>query len=199
MSAAVGRFIEEIALHFPRREASEQDEKAWARSMARNLGGFSAEVLERAAQIIIDTSGYTGGMKDFHWLPKECKEACIKAQKALGHEKPDLKFHGPKADANYSDRETLAYELIAGPLGRRAAKEGWVHSLYTFTRDHMRLPTNTSEINWCIDCSRGFDREFQKCRDAPAGSIQSRLIELGLSMLNKRHALEKYVETGELP
>lgn len=193
--SAVLKFIEQVALHFPRRESSAADEVAWAKSMERNLSGFSPAVLQNAAEIIIGTCD----RRDFQWLPKQCKEACFEARRVLDAQSPKLKFHGPKADANHNDREKLAYELILGAMGKTAAREGWVHSLFTFTRDHMRLPENQFEINECIDAARGFDHALDCCRNAPDGSFQSTLVSLGVTMLTKRQKLENYVQTGVLP
>lgn len=197
MSTAVQKFIEEVIIHFPRREASEVDEMAWARSMKRNLEGFTPEVLARAAEIIIATCD----RRDFQWLPKQCKEACFEAQKVLRAEKPRLIGSSPlaKGAATFEEKEKLAMELILGPLGRRAAKEGWIHSLFTWTRDHMRLPESEGDIKWCQKAAKGFDKELDRCLGALPGSMNAKLVPLGMSMLKKRQDLAHYVETGVLP
>lgn len=213
MTAAVQKFLEEVLVHFPRREASETDEMMWVRSMKREMEGFSPAVLAKAAQIIIGTCD----RRDFQWLPKQCKAACYEADKLLKAERPRLVGTEPPAPhvATTADRERLAMELILGPMGRQATREGWIHSLYTFARDHMRLPSTDkpctdkrqmhrehgpcSEVECCKYAARGFDKAFDDCRAADPASLQGKLVKLGLSMAQKRDALAKYVETGVLP
>ena len=196
MSEAVTKFITAVAVHFPRPKSdSEGAEREWFASMVRNLRGFAPEVLTRAAGLIVDQRS------DRRFpLPKECKAACFEAEKLLKAERPRLIGSQPiSKGATNEDRERLAYELLLGPMGRRAAKEGWIHSLFTWTRDHMGLPSADHEIKFCIDGARGFDQEFERCRAAPPGSLNAKLVPLGLAMLAKRQALTDYVQTGVMP
>ena len=195
MSEAATKFITDVALHFTRPKFDgEASERAWFLAMVRNMRGFSPEILRQAAQILIDQRA------DRRFpLPKECKDACFEAVKILKAQTPRLVGSQVSRGATNDEREALAYELILGPLGKRAAREGWVHSLFTWTRDHMRLPESEADIQWCINSAKGFDREFERCRAAVPGSMQAKLAQLGFSMLAKREALETYVQTGVLP
>lgn len=211
MSQAVEEFIGELVLHFPRREMSEADDVAWVSSMTRNLEGFSPTMLRKGAQIIIDTCD----RRSFQWLPKQCKEACFEAKKILDAEKPSLKFTGPRADANYDDREKLARELLLCPMGKAAACEGWIFSLFTFIRDHARLPAKDrycgdrrkmhtehgvlSEVDCCQRGGRGTEQAIDRLRALPPSQMNKTFINMGLEALEKRNKLTAYVETGVLP
>lgn len=222
-------FIDELLIHFPRRDLEEEDDVKWAQSMTRNLEGFPPDVLVRAAQIIIDTAGYKNGQREFHWLPKECKEACLKAERAIADEKPKFKFtgkpDGQKVEDTHDYRERLALELILGPMGRRAAREGWILGLFNFIKDKMRLPSETehcgdkrkmhkehgpvSEVE-CLKIGAAgvmttlenlyrneYDINPAKKKDWEEQRVQ--LISMGEKMLRDRQKYKNYVETGVLP
>lgn len=213
----VSKFVAGLAVHFgePKFEVSDLDKpKAyadWLRAMVRNFGSYSDEALQRTCELIVANRTY----RTFP-LVAEIKKAAIEADKQVRADKPRLIGTTPGAVASTSpDRERLAMELILGAMGRQATREGWIHSLFTFTRDHMRLPSKDkpctdkrqmhrehgpcSEVECCKYAARGFDKAFDDCRAADPASLQGKLVKLGLSMAQKRDALAKYVETGVLP
>lgn len=215
--AAVAKFVAGLAVHFgePKFDVSDTDKpKAhaeWLKAMSRNFGGYSDEVLQRTCELIVANRTY----RTFP-LIAEIKKAAIEADKQVRADKPRLIGTTPGAVVpTNSDRERLALELILGPMGRQATREGWIHSLYTFTRDNMRLPSADkpcpdkrkmhcehgplSEVECCKHAARGFDKAFDECRGADPFSLQGKLVKLGVSMAQKRDALARYVETGVLP
>lgn len=228
MSDTVLQFIDALTVHFgePKFDVSDTDKpnahREWMRAMVRNFGSFSEATLQRAADDIVSTRQY----RSFP-LVSECKKAVLEADKNLRAERPRLPIgptEGKETDSN-DYRERIAYELLLGPMGRQAAKEGWVYGLFNFVRDHMRLPSPTAH---CGD-KRGLHREHGPCSEVEclkrgsAGVMttlenlyrnefdilpskradweQQRLgfIAIGETMIKRREALENYVKTGVLP
>ena len=228
MRGNVLEFVAKLNVHFgePKFDVPDASKKQamseWTRAMKRNFEGFPDEVLARAADDIIATRQY----RSFP-LISECKKAVIEADKSVKAERPRLAISASdegQAD-NHDYRERIAYELLLGPMGRQAAKEGWVYGLFNFVRDHMRLPSPTAH---CGD-KRGLHREHGPCSEVEclkrgsAGVMttlenlyrnqydilpskradweQQRLgfIAIGETMIKRREALENYVKTGVLP
>lgn len=229
MRGNVLEFVAKLNVHFgePKFDVPDASKKQamteWTRAMKRNFEGFSDEVLTRAADDIISTRQY----RSFP-LISECKKAVLDADKNLKAERPRLATAGP-TEGNQSDthdyRERIAYELILGPMGQRAGREGWAYGLFLFIRDHMRLPSETAhcgdkrglhqEHGPCteIECiKRGsagvmttlsnlYRNEFDILPSKRADWEQQRLglIGIGETMIKRREALENYVKTGVLP
>lgn len=202
MTKAVSEFISHLVVHFgePKFDAPEENRKKvyhdWLASMNSNLKSYPDGTLAKAAQIIIATRKY----RNFPMV-SECLDACGEAQKWLNANKEQLDL-GKRPD-NFPEwhpaREKLAYELLDGALGKRAAKEGWVLALFDFTRKNMRLPDQPFEIANCIASAKGFDVAYGNCVRGECGPLSRHLTELGTSMLAKREALKLYVETGVMP
>ena len=202
--ADVSNFITRLIIHFKQPTFDVPDERQdkarnqWLADMNRSLKDAAPEVLDRAADILIDTAKY----KSFPILG-EVRKAVEKAANELRQEQPRMRFSPTKKlEDDYSEREKLALELILGEVGRRALREDWLGSLYAFCVKHMRLPTNF-EINdsekGVIAEARAFDRELDRCRGAPPGSVHAQLLPIGITMLERRKRLATYVETGVLP
>lgn len=177
----VGEFCAELALHYSDRR---ERDAIWADSMVKALAGFSAEILRAAAQQIIHTRKY----RDFP-LPAECIDACRKAKDRL-----DTAERAAKLPAMREHRvgggflnTRLANELIVGPMGRQAAKEGWILSLHDFISKHSRLPKD-GEIGYLKQASRDFDSAYAEC--VRGGWPHAHGLEaLGASMRKRRDEL----------
>jgi len=143
MAFDVPSFVSGLVVHFgePKFDVPDADKKnalsRWLKDMVRNLGGFNSGVLEKACEIIIATRKY----RSFPSL-YECKEACIDAQEWLDNQRLAIEEKKqPKVPPQWAPtRFDMADQLIQSPLGRRAAKEGWILSLHDFCRNHLRLP-----------------------------------------------------------
>lgn len=55
MSQVVAKFLSDVGVHFPMRHESSDRETLWVKAMVRELKKYSAPVLARAAQTLIDT------------------------------------------------------------------------------------------------------------------------------------------------
>lgn len=186
--AAVTKFIVLVDSFFPRPKFSgkEENEALWLRSMADILGKYADDVLVEAADRIVKTRD-----PDKHGTmfpkPVECIAACedvLKLRKGAM-----LQLEGPKGNEWTDDRLTLAFDLANGPLGRRAAREGWIGPLLRFCRRNMRLPKD-GEIVEVISVAQEFQEARQRCVDGEAGVLSRPLLALADSIAarSKEHA-----------
>jgi hypothetical protein len=202
MSVAAGKFITTVMVFFPAKFESDTHEEAWTDSMIRNLQGYSPDVLRRAAQKIIDTRDDKYARR--FPLPAECKQVCddiIKWDHLQNGPKllPDTK---PR-EGEYDFKARLADELIIGPMGRQAAKEGWILSLHDFIRDFGRLPKGT-EIDGrttptmknrlsCKQAAEEFNAMYDEVLRGRGGACAKALEGLGDKMVAKREKLRRTV------
>ena len=184
MSQAISKFVADVALHFPNRFDTEASEDEWLQSMSRNLRGYSADVLKYAAQKIIDTR------TDRRFpLPSECKKICNEIAQREAAEKPQLGVDKKLPPLHSDSRVKWADTLIDCPIGREAARDGWVLSLHDFARVNGKLPVG-SEIAACKAGAKGFDEAFTLCARGEAGPLNKPLLGLGQAMLARRRELE---------
>jgi hypothetical protein len=182
-------FISDLIVHFPVRHDSPEREKAWTLSMVSELRGYSASVLKAASAEIIRTR------TDRRFpLPKECRDACENIKRAAELAKRAAALPITAAEqfdqrrAEYSqERERLADDMIKGPDGRQAAKEGWVGTLHTFILRNGRMP-HGHEIATCKRQARECDEAYQECVRGGWPQAKS-LEELGAAMLANRKRL----------
>jgi hypothetical protein len=95
-----------------------------------------------------------------------------------------------------TERLKLATELVMTPLGKQAAKEGWVGTLWSFARKNSRLPTQGKEVEDCKRASTGFDEAYAICVRQQHNPLMAALERLGAEMLKRRHDLETRVARG---
>lgn len=192
MSLAVSKFLDTLMVHFPFKHESDEREVAWVTSMVRELRGFSANVLDKAAEDIIRNR------TDRRFpLPADCRKACIEAQKWADVEarRGSLQIEGaPGSDPVRwgeftGERFKLADDLLRTAEGRQAAKEGYAGTWHAFVRKHSRVPT-PSEAAICKREAKEFDAAYAQC--VKGGWPQAALLEsLGAAMLEKRKELER--------
>jgi hypothetical protein len=196
MSDKVQKFLSTVMSHFAKRHATEIDEKNWVMSMVDGLRGYDASVLDRAAHKIILTRRDPG----FPYL-SQCRDACeqiIKLDRAERTPKLDEQARRPFNDKAVDHAFRLADELIvAGAIGKTAAREGWALSLHDFVRLNGRLPTEKFEIEKCKASARGFDEAYEKVLNGGGGACTKALEALGDSMLKKRHKYEDMILRGQ--
>jgi hypothetical protein len=125
----------------------------------------------------------------------ECVSACVEARKWLdakvGAEALPIQQQKPKS---YDEKTQLANDLVMGPEGRQAAKEGWIGILHDFARNHGRLPP-ASEFGTMKREAKGFDDAYAKC--VRGGWGQAKQLELlGAKMLKRRQELTDMVLKG---
>lgn len=202
---AVVAFADMVLQHFPPFRWEEHQEKAWAETMVRELGGFSEAVIARASQEIIRTR-----KKPQTPLVSECIESCVSAKRWMdaNANKGRLPIDGGGSSANLdwtADRLKLASELVNTHLGRQAAKEGWVGALWSFARKNSRLPQQGKEVDECKRDASGFDEAYSLCvremkpndpKKAYLTPVMTALEKIGADMLRRRHVIEKRLLRG---
>jgi hypothetical protein len=191
MSQAVASFVTKLITHFPVKHESQFAEQEWIGSMVRNLRTYGAPVLDRAAQKIIDTR------TDRRFpLPSECKKTCDEIaardhqEQQAGRLTPDAKLPPPFSEW----RVKLADDLVTCPMGREAAKDGWILALHDFARENGRLPAG-GEITKVKAVPKGFDDAYadnMRRHDPMAKALRV----LGDKMVARRKALADMVLHG---
>lgn len=192
MSQAITKFLEAVLLHYPPYRWDEEQEKSWSKTMIVELRGFGPAVLDKAITNMIRTR------KDRRTpLVAECVQACVEAKRWIDIEsgKQDLPLEKQKTVGEYSDdRVRLANDLVMSPLGKQAAKEGWIGVLHGFCRRNLRMPMG-QEIADCKREAQEFDKIYAV--SVKGGWPQAREFEkLGAKMLRKRQELTDMVLHG---
>lgn len=196
MNDPVGKFVGVVEVYFPKppKCSEEAQETAWMTGMVRALGRYEPEVLAAAAEWIITTRTAKQG----RWfpLPSECREICDREARLLTDQATPLL--GTRMDAEWSDdRLALAKDLIAGPMGREAARGGWLIALYDFARQHAALPKG-EEIEGCKARSREFDAIYAELlADQPSdptsigADVHNALVRFAGGVKARHHELEE--------
>jgi hypothetical protein len=190
----VSDFNDRIIQRFPPSFRWDDVQKAsWAEDMVRELSGFSGEVRERAFRQIVATR------KD-HKTPlvSECITACLEAKRWIDAEKNKGQLpmgEKPASGLDWTaDRLKLATDLCMSPMGREAAKDGWVQQLHDFARKNSRLP-QPGEIGALKREAKAFDEAYARC--VKGGWPQAEKLErLGAMMLKRREDLVDRVLHG---
>lgn len=195
MTYSVIDFNEEIIAHFPPKfRWDDGQKKSWVAAMVRELSGFSPEALQRAARQLIAKH-----RDDRTPNVAKCIAACSEAKRWVDAEKNagQLPIDGGQFSPGNLDwtaeRLKLASELMNTPLGKQAAKEGWVGVLWSFARKNARLPQPGAEIEGCKTAAKGFDEAYALCVKNSHNPMMKKLEELGAEMLRRRHAIEQRV------
>lgn len=162
MTMDIAGFISELMVHFPTKFEKPEMETAWLRSYYGELRNFEPSVLQRAARELIRKPRRD---KRFPAL-SECIKECVDAKQWLDREKNAGKLQIESARAGNhldwtADRLKLANDLILCALGKQAAKEGWVKSLWNFARKNGRLP-QPNEVEACKREHREFIETYSK-------------------------------------
>ena len=184
--AGIANFITSLRIHFPTRHDSEMLEIEWIRSIRDAISFYGDETLKAVAQRIIDTR------TDRRFpLPAEIRKAC--SQVAVDSQKGKMSFEPKmgKSDAFSDHRVRLADELIVGPMGRRATKEGWILSLHDFCRKNARLPSDY-EIKPLVTAALGFRDAYEEALRGGWPGARG-LASLGDKMNARREELGKIV------
>jgi hypothetical protein len=211
----VDRAMTKLAVRFPLRFDTDEHQKEWIRSNWVSLSGYDPDVLDRAAQRLIDTA------KDRRFpMMSEIHKACatiiaedVAAKRAA--ELPIDKHEGKMQYASY--RRALAFDLIRSEMGRAAVREGWIACLVSFIEEHGRMPGEAimsratitkdvegrifrtresgSEIDLMRRSGAGFDEAYADCVRGAQGPTWPAAAgrELGETMLLYREILADHV------
>src|SRR5689334_12506567 len=137
MSKAVLEFVKTLMIHFG--DTKERDE-VWADDMIKELRRFTPAVLQAAATDIKRTRKYRNMP-----LLSECLDACEAAEKRAKYEAnaaalPHLAAPSVKKHTNSGYSDEYINGLLMTPMGREAAKDGWIGALKGFVKREGRLP-----------------------------------------------------------
>lgn len=134
-----------------------EDPAAYIAEMGKLIRGFTTMEQDKAADFLIRNHVPTNRKP---WpAPNEIVNACVEAREMLNPPKEDDK---KKIKDWTGDVLKRADNLIQSDLGRQAADEGWVHSLWDFCRVNGRLP-NGYEIVTCQKHAKEFDQAYARC------------------------------------
>lgn len=192
MSQNVSKFISDLTVHFGLKHDRPEHETAWLMSMARELRGFDGLTLARAAEEI------TRHRTDRRFpLPADCRKACIEARKWVEAERRSvaLPIEAEPSRMHWPERMKLADDLVMGPEGRQAAKEGWIGILHAEAVKRGRLPSAANEFGALKRQAKEFDDAYRQCVKGGWPQAQ-RLERLGADMLANRKKLTDMVLHG---
>jgi hypothetical protein len=187
-SKAVTQFVDSVLQHFPPYRWDESQERSWMDTLIRELSGFSDAVLARAMSELVRTR------KDRRIpLVSECIDACLDAKRWFDAEKGKGQLSSGPAPVNQAfldwteDAFKLSRDLMSGPMGLQAAKEGWIGCLDAYCRKFKRLPPE-GQIPSLKREAKGFDETYEKCvrggfKDA------AKWAAMGEEMLRRRNKL----------
>ncbi len=212
---AIIAFADQVLQHFPPFRWDEDQEKAWADTLVRELSGFSTEVIERAGRAMVRTRKKTQTP-----LVSECIDACADARKGIEIENraSSLSFEAKAPPDPYLKdwrEDDFANDMALNrrdPICVQAAKDGWIGTLHSFVRKHRRMPSSTekttyrksmkapeqmvTEIEWCKREAKDFDEAYAKCVRGGWVYAQRLTTQVGDVMLRRRGELIDYVLHG---
>lgn len=191
MSGKISDFIGKLLIHYPVRFDTEARQDEWIDSLTAAFRSYSADVLQRAAQRIVDTR------TDRRFpLVAEIHKVCAQIIYDDGIKQQSLGVvQDPEKATPYSEsRERWADTLVNGELGREAAREGWILALHDYAREHGKLPDRPGAARLKASVA-GFERELDRCRGG-GWELAPFLVQLGTSMLERREKLTDMVLHG---
>ncbi len=196
---AIVEFADTILQHFPPFRWEEHQEKAWAGRLVKELAGFSAEVVRRASDEIVRTrrKPQTPGIA-------ECIDACVSAKRWMdaNRNKGKLPIEGGddplgRVELDWTaERLKLASDLMNTPLGKAAAKEGWIGALWSFARKNQRLP-QPNEIDGCKKTAKTVDELFRGCVDGSGWPVEDKKKFPWLNQAGINEHRKRCLEWGE--
>lgn len=146
--------------------------------IVRITQAFEPQVLDRAADKLIAMHVPTQRRP---WpMPNEIVNACVEARRWM----PDLNKTTERNLEWTAEARAKAFDIIRSPMGRRAAEEGWVLSMWDTARKTGRALT-ASEIARCKEIAVEFDQAYAACIKNPT-ELNRSLLKLGDSMIERR-------------
>lgn len=169
----------------------------------------TSDVKAYLAEVALATNGFAEGVQDdacteimkhhksrVFPTPAQCRKACEDVVEQRGQaamRKPLPVFHPAWSKPVMAKADSL----IRGPLGKRAADEGWILSLHDFCRNEQRLPVNF-EISGCMNSAKEFDNAYRMAQETP-GPMGAAMVKLGNAMLARRDRCARVTDGEVLP
>ena len=180
---SVSDFVDMALQLFPPFRWDEEQENTYGAIMARELGGFSPAVLDRAFSELVRAR-----KKDTRTpSPGECLSFCIEARRWLEMESNTQQLPQLRASSDEWSRERrkLAHDLKRSDLGRQAAREGWIVALWNFCRRNQRLPSGR-EIDQCKRDSEGIEEIYNRAMRGGCGPLSAKIAKFAEGLLEQR-------------
>lgn len=144
-------FVTKVLNHFPPPYTwTPAKKESWSREVGSRLAHIDKDVLDQAFQILVDNGGRTPEVKEVNNAVKVAK-TIVDGRKRAGrldfsatHDDSDRVLKDTEIPSD--DRIERAELLVNGPLGKRAANEGWINPLFHWIVKHGRLPREDFEI-----------------------------------------------------
>lgn len=177
-------------LYPPFRQWDDVTLKSWTGTVVGKAGPYSPEVRAEAFKTITEVKH-----KDKPPQPATILEHLREAdRKRIQEERKDRLQVGaaPDPDAGLfwsADRLKWADEVLGSPIGKKAAKEGWVVSLRSFLRDNGRAP-NDGEIAILKRNVRDFHAVRERCHAGTAGPFSAALAKWADDIVARQKKLE---------
>ena len=167
MGDVLSKFIDPLRRLFPLPKSAEGHEDVFFEAYIGALGTFDDATLTDAAKLIVGTRQ----SRTFP-LPADCSVACKEAiaERVRRAGRPDNRNEirntpfGERYPEWSDRRRQRADTLIQCDMGRQAAQEGWIWTLWEFCRENDRLPdpheamkvrtkgmSRSAEINEAVD------------------------------------------------
>jgi hypothetical protein len=144
LSAA--EFAEAVITHWPPFRWDQHQAGSWTQSLVRELSAFDRQVLGNALAHLIrtrrDTKTPTVAI---------CIDACVTERRYLEAQKrveslPEAQHEAGKFPAYSPQRKDTVDLLVKCKLGKQAAREGWISTMYAFAMEHGRLPRDDIHV-----------------------------------------------------
>ena len=156
-------------------EPRTDDPELFLREYAQAVSGWDAAILKRVGDRLVRQAKY--------W-PRPA-EVCELAEALVADmPRPSRALAGANTDWT-QDALRTADRLIAGEMGRQAAREGWITQLHDYCRRHRQLPDERA-VPGLEREARLFEEAFSACCTGNGGALSGALRSLGESMLAKR-------------
>lgn len=186
----VAKFVEAVSRQFNPPKLEEREAAMWLMDYVDELQSWPENVLAHAAKII------RAKRTDRRFpLPAECAAACREADKEIGQAKRDanLLTHGERDQSPWATwRQEMANRLIQTPMGKKAAAEGWIASLWNYCREHGRLPDESHAKAMASDAGALVDLVKELAGD-PDGLAQM-CARWGRNVLQRRREMADFVD-----
>lgn len=170
-------------------EPDSSDPAAYLRELSKLLAKFSDATLERAGDHVLAT--HRGRMFP---TPSECVVACetVLAEQ-IDSKPPEGQRHPEWSDAAFR----IADRLICSPMGRDAAREGWITQLHDYCRKARQMP-DAGTIAALKREARLFEESYgQVCRGEGLPALNASLRKLGEKFLERRDQLAAGADGGD--
>jgi hypothetical protein len=183
-------FAEAVITHWPPFRWEEHQEVSWTQAIVRELSGFDRQVLGNAMASMVRTRRDSKTP-----TVAACIDACAAAKRWVDAEKQAeaLPIHASSkkspSEMQWEERKRLADDMVMGPDGKEAARNGWIGALHNFIVVNGRMP-KAGEVAQCKTVAREFDQAYAQC--VKGGWAQAYSLEsLGAAMLaNRKHLAE---------